>query len=115
MPATTRIPELALAQVQRFCDEAIPEHVRDQIRMESDVRGRSITILECRPHWSDPNAEWTRMKIAQLRYDDSARSWALRWADSNDRWHPYWDLDPSKDIGVLLKEIDEDPTCIFFG
>ncbi len=55
------------------------------------------------------------MKIAQLRYDESNRSWTLYWADRNQRWHRYWDLDPSESIGVLLDEIDEDPTCIFFA
>lgn len=115
MTTTTRIPELDLARVRRFCHDRIPEHVRDQIRLEADVRGRSITILECRPPWSDPNAEWTRMRIAQLRYDESAPSWTLYWADRNDRWHRYPDLEPAKNIGVLLDEIDRDPTCIFFG
>lgn len=113
--AASRIPELDLARVRRFCHDRIPSHVRDQVRLEADVRGRSITILECRPLWSDPNAEWTRMKIAQLRYDDSARLWTLYWADRNQRWHRYWDLDASERIDALLDEIDEDPTCIFFG
>ncbi len=55
------------------------------------------------------------MKIAQLRYDDSAQSWTLFWADRNQRWHHYLDLEPSKSINALLEEIDEDPTFIFFG
>ena len=115
MATTTRIPELDLARVRRFCHDRIPEHVRDQVRLEADVRGRSITILECRPIWSDPSAERTRMKTAQFRYNDSARSWTLYWTDRNQRWHRYSDLDPSDNISALLSEIDEDPTCIFFG
>lgn len=75
MAATSRIPELDLARVQRFCADRIPEHVRDQVRLEVEVRGRSVTMLECRPHWSAEEAPWTRMKIAQLRFDD-AGGWA---------------------------------------
>jgi hypothetical protein len=115
MAAALRIPELDLAQVRRFCQTRIPEHARNQVRLEADVRDRSITLVECRPLWSDPSAEWTRMKIAQLRYDESGPSWTLYWADRNQRWHRYWDLDPSETISALLGEIDEDPTCIFFG
>jgi hypothetical protein len=55
------------------------------------------------------------MKIAQLRFNDTDRSWALYWADRNERWQRYRDLDPSENVGALLDEIDEDPTCIFFG
>lgn len=115
MATTLRVPEFDLARVRRFCHDRIPEHIRDQVRLEADVRGRSITILECRPLWSDPEAEWTRMKIAQLRYDELARSWTLYWADRNQRWHRYRDLGPSENVGDLLDEIDQDPTCIFFG
>ena len=115
MATTLRISDLDLARVQRFCAGRFPEDVRDQVRLEADVRGRSITILECRPLWSDPDAEWTRMKIAQLRFEATDRSWTLYWADHNERWHRYWDLDPSETVSTLLDEIDEDPTCIFFG
>lgn len=115
MAAALRIPELDLARVRRFCQTRIPEHARNQVRLEADVRGRSITLVECRPLWSDASAEWTRMKIAQLRYDESAPSWTLYCADRNERWHRYWDLDASETISALLDEIDEDPTGIFFG
>lgn len=49
MAAALRIPELDLARVLRFCQTRIPEHARDQVRLEADVRGRSITLVECRP------------------------------------------------------------------
>lgn len=115
MATTDQIPELDLARVHQFCHEQTPEHLRDQMRLEVDVRGRSITIVERRPLWNDPSAEWTRMKVAQLRYDDSGPSWTLYWRDSRERWHRYDDLDPSETISALLDEINEDPTGIFFG
>jgi hypothetical protein len=55
------------------------------------------------------------MKIAQLRYDAAAREWSLYWADRNGRWHRYRDLDPAENLDPLLREIDEDPTAIFWG
>lgn len=46
----------------------MPEHARDQIRMEVDMADRAVTIPECRPPW-DPErmeSEWTRFPIARL-------------------------------------------------
>ena len=55
------------------------------------------------------------MKIAQLRFEPADATWALYWADRNGRWHRYDDLDPTRVLEEVLAEIDEDPTCIFFG
>lgn len=73
--AGARIPETDLARIRRFCEERIPAHLRDQIRLEVETRGRSVTIVECRPYWLDPTAEWTRMKVAQFRYDEAEKTW----------------------------------------
>jgi hypothetical protein len=43
------------------------------------------------------------------------RVWTLYWSDHNVRWHRYDLVDPKPDIGVLLDEIDRDPTGIFCG
>lgn len=42
------IPELDLARIQRYCDGRVPARLLDQIRIELEVRGRSVTILERR-------------------------------------------------------------------
>jgi hypothetical protein len=55
------------------------------------------------------------MRIAQLRWDASGRRWRLYTADRNERWHEYWNLEPSPSIEPLLREIDEDPTAAFWG
>ena len=85
------------------------------MRLEVDVRGNSVTISDCRPLWQGEPGEWTRMRIAQLRYDPPTSTWALYWADRNSRWHRYDDLDATTNLAEVIAEIDEDPTCIFFG
>ncbi len=104
-------------RVREFCEKRVPTHVRDQVRLEMAVRGNAITILERRPLFeSRPDvAKWSSMKIAQLRYDARRKEWTLYWPDRNGKWNPYWDLDPAEDVEVLLWEIDEDPTGIFWG
>lgn len=114
------IPELtrrsAEGKVLAFIERRIPPDLRDEIRLEHTARGNAITIVERRPPWlSELGPDWTSMKIAQLRYDPDDRTWTLYCRDRNERWFLYDDVKPSRDVSPLLAEIDEDPTCIFWG
>ena len=116
MPMPAAIRDDAMRHVSLFCENRVPEHARDEVRLEHSVRGNSITIVERRPPWSElVGPDWTSMKIAQLRYDERSRSWSLYAADRNERWFLYNDVDPAPDVGPLLAEIGEDPTGIFWG
>ena len=46
--AGTGLPELDVARVRRWCEQRVPAHVRDQIRVECEVAPRHLTIVECR-------------------------------------------------------------------
>jgi hypothetical protein len=104
------VPDLDLARIRQFC----AAHLRDEMRLEADVRGKSVTIFDCRPPWHSNLTDWSRLPVAQLRYDPNGHHWSLYWADRNSRWHRYDDLDPGG-IDELLDEIDNDPTCICWG
>ena len=109
------VPDLAVAKVRRFCEARIPARLRDEMRLEVEVRGNSITIADCRPLWLGAPGEWTKMTIAQLRYQPATRLWRLYWADRHGRWNYYDDLQPTTELDEVIAEIDDDPTCIFFG
>lgn len=111
MPA---VPNLDLARIRKFCDDQTPAEFRDEVRVEADVRGRSVTILECRPPWHSGLMDWSRQPLAQMRFDTDTNLWSLYWADRNSRWHRYDDVEPGP-VDELLREIAEDPTCIFWG
>lgn len=119
-PASVALPadilEPALAYVAVFCDQRVPDDAGDQIRLEHSVRGDAITIFERRPPWrEDLGPEWTRQKIAQLRYDRASATWSLYWGDSNDRWLAYEPREPTGDVGPLLAEVGADPHGCFWG
>jgi hypothetical protein len=111
------LPELDIARVRRWCEERVPPHVRDQVRVECDVAPRHLTIVESRPppRREGTGPEWTRFPIARLRYTQANRTWSLYWRDRNLRFHRYEQLPPSPHIDDLLQEIDRDPTAIFWG
>jgi DUF3024 family protein len=110
------LPETDVVRVQRWCRGRVPEHVRDQVRIEVDLAERSVTIVECRPPWrAGVGAEWTRFPIARLRYTRSTGLWSLYWRDRNLRFHEYDRVAATESVEDLLAEVDRDPTAIFWG
>jgi hypothetical protein len=110
------LPETDVARVQRWCRARVPEHVRDEVRVEADVAERHLTIVECRPPWrADFGSEWTRFPIARLRYTKGTRLWSLYWHDRNLKFHEYDRVPASASVEELLAEVNRDPTAIFWG
>ena len=56
------VPEKDLPRIQRLCREQVPEHLRDQVRVEVDAAERHVTIFETRPPW-DGQGDWARFAI----------------------------------------------------
>ncbi len=112
--STVKLPETDLARIARYCADRVPAHVRKEVQVEFETRGRAVTIVETRPPWTGGDQPWTRLKVAQLRYRPGTTDWTLHWRDRNERWFDYDDL-LSGTAAELLAEIDEDPTCIFWG
>lgn len=79
------------------------------------VRGNFVTLWESRASTTEGVGEWTRMRVAQLRWLPGAARWALYWTDSRNRWHPYDDRGVTLDLDKALKLIDADPLGAFFG
>ena len=110
------LPELDVARVQRWCAGQVPEHIRDEVRVECDVAPRHLTICECRPPWrEDFGPDWTRFPIARLHYTKATGLWTLYWRDSNEKYHRYDPLDPSPQVQDLLDYLDGRADPIFWG
>jgi len=110
------LPELDVARVQRWCAVQVPEHVRDEVRVECDVAPRYLTICECRPPWrEDFGPDWTRFPIARLHYTKTTRLWTLYWRDRNQKYHRYEPLDPSPQVQDLLDYLHDRADPIFWG
>ncbi len=110
------IPELDLARIERFCRRRVPARLAEQVRLEVEVRGTAVTIVECRAPWSpDIGPEWSRLPIARLRFGIASAEWTLFWCDRNLAFHRYSETRPTPIIDDLLAVLDTDPTSIFWG
>lgn len=114
--AATGLPELDVARVRRWCEQRVPEHARDQVRVECEVAARHVTVVECRAPWrADIGPEWTRLPVARLTYTKGNVTWTLYYRDRNLRFHRYDLVPPNASISELLNELARDPTGIFWG
>jgi hypothetical protein len=110
------VPDTDLARVKRYCAAKVPREHQDQIRVEHRVRGRTVTILECRPPWSeDLGPGWSENPQARMKYDAETSAWTLYWFDRYSRAHRYDLFEPHQPIQRVLDEIERDPTGIFWG
>ncbi len=112
------IPELTKRRVKKtldaYCRAKVPPQVRKEVRVGFKCRGNSVTLFEARPAFGKPNI-WVQIVVAQFRYSPTSREWTLYCADRNSKWHLYHEVEASKNFEDLLREVDEDPTGIFWG
>ena len=112
--APSVLPEHDVEKIRRFCAERIPVALKSEVRLEVSVRGRRVSIHERRPVMLGAPVKWTKMPIAQLRYEDDG-TWSLYFGDRYGTWSEYFDLDRHQPIEVVINELAEDPTCVFWG
>jgi len=109
------IPDIDLHKIRKYAAERVPAELHNKIRMEVDVRGKSVTIVECRPPRSKAiGPEWTRHGVAKMKFDPDSAKWTLYWPDRNARWHVCDFTEPGT-IEEMLNEIELDQTGIFWG
>jgi hypothetical protein len=109
-------PETAVARIRAWCRARVPDAVRDRARIECEVAGRDVTIVERHPPRSpEAGPDWTRSPVARLRYLKSRGVWRLYWIGGDESWQEYPDLPFSHSVDELLDEIERDPTALFWG
>jgi hypothetical protein len=105
------LPEKDVEAVRQWAEAKTPPEFRDRMRVEVDLEQRSLTIVECSMY----DDHWLRVPAARLGWSGETKLWTLYRFDSNSKAHRYEFLRPSKRVQALLDEVDDDPTCIFWG
>ena len=97
-----------------YCDNKVPKAIRDKLALSYKIERNSIILYEIRPHYQYKNRKM-ECHIAKIKFLPIKREWQLYYQDRNSKWHKYWNYAPKKRISTIIKEIDRDPTCIFWG
>ncbi len=51
------VPELDVARIHQCCARRAPAQYRNEVRAEATLRGKAVTIFDCRPPWHATLAE----------------------------------------------------------
>lgn len=109
----------AESALRAYCDRRASRFVRRDVRLEVALRGDAATVYESRflpaGGRGEDSGVWSRLTVAQFRFDARTRRWTLYYADRSSRWYLYDDSDPSERFEDLIAEVDADPTGIFWG
>ena len=105
---------LVTQRLTRYCEERIPAHARDQVRLGFRLRGQTVTLYEERPAFEQPDL-WVDIVVAQFRMDKQTFEWSLYWADRNSKWLPHKEFTPTRNFEVALEEVDANPNGMFWG
>ena len=114
------IPELTKQSAEQllveFCDQQVPQFVRDQVYLKHKSRGNDLTLVEWRAPWRPgANDEWTSRPLALFRWRPATATWILKWADRDGKWLEYPNFEPVGDVALAIAEVRKDPHCCFFG
>ena len=94
----------------QLCERrAIP----DQVKLHHETKGNRVVLAESRPLFIDPSV-WNEIKIAQFEYSPESLNWTLYWYDRKNRRQPYPTGRNRDLLEKLVREVDTDPTGIFW-
>src|SRR5512146_1425308 len=97
-----------------YCETRVPEHVRDKLRLGYRIRGHEVVLFEERPEFGSPHT-WSEFAVAKFKYVSTQEIWRLYCQHRDLRWHEYRARPTARQFKTLLKEVDADPTGIFWG
>jgi hypothetical protein len=114
MPLPEFTKKLIDVKLSKYCLNRIPEHARHNVRLIFNINENMVTLILARPYFRNPS-KWAERSVAQIRFDNDINTWQLYFIDRNNNWRPYDLIQPSTDFDDLLKELDRDPTGVFWG
>jgi hypothetical protein len=112
LPEFTR--KLVEGKLEAFYARKVPSQIRGEIQWLWTFRGHNVTLFESRPYFAKPDV-WSKMPLAQFRFDLLRKTWTLYVADRNGRWSEYPGPTPTADFDELLNVVENDALGIIWG
>lgn len=114
MPFNDKERQLIKKIVGGFCEQKVPDHQKNQVRVFYDIKGYTATIIQSRPSFPGSHL-WTDYPIAKLKYDPRTMGWQLYRRNLPGDWQRYPGLKPTQHLQSLIDEIARDPIRVFWG
>jgi Protein of unknown function (DUF3024) len=105
---------IATKALDVFCAK-LPEHVRGVIEHTYRVETNSIILINRYRNPDRRNGAWSDEQVAKFRYYRAHELWDLYWMDRNFRWRLAEWRPAAKRFTTLLREVEKDRTCLFWG
>ena len=107
------LPLEELERVKELLGEFCRDRTDDSVRLEFTVRGNRVTLVESRPLFIDPKI-LNSVTVAQFELSTDRNVWTLYWYDRKNRRQPYPTGRNRDTLEKLIREVDSDPTGIFW-
>jgi hypothetical protein len=109
------IEHLVRTKLGAYCARKVPAEARAEVRLDFEVAGDHVTLVESRPYFRDPRV-WTRLPVARFRFNATSGTWTLYCPSFGQKntWRPY-PAQPSRDLDRLIAALDADASGAFWG
>lgn len=115
---TAGLPDIQRARVAALlgpmCQPHPDPNVAAQVRRGYHVEGTAVVLYESRPSLMKPEV-WQELPVAKFRFNKSREMWQLYCMFRDLKWRAYEPLRESRDLAELVREVQSDPTGIFWG
>jgi len=91
-----------------------PLKLRDKIREGQRIEGSTIELFYSRPLF-EGRGRWIEEPIVRTRFFPRLGIWKIYWQRADLRWHLYKPAPEAESLSEVLRIVDEDEYCCFFG
>ena len=101
--------------MENFVDKRRPpEHIRPKLDISYRIEDQSVTIVEVRPRWDNPEV-YRDSPIAKTTFIKAKNHWKVFWMRQDLKWHSYKPKPYVKNLSEFTELVDEDKHACFWG
>lgn len=101
--------------MENFVDKRRPpEHIRPKLDISYRIEDQSVTIVEVRPKWDNPEIIRDN-PVAKATFVKAKNYWKVFWLRSDLKWHTYKPKPTVHSLSEFVNLVHEDKYACFWG
>jgi Protein of unknown function (DUF3024) len=101
--------------MENFVDKRRPpEHIRPKLDISYRIEELSVTIVEVRPKWDNPEIIRDH-PVAKATIVKAKNCWKVFWLRADLKWHSYKPNPIVPSLSDFVRLVDEDKNACFWG